>query len=100
MKGCDGHKCAVMENSDGDRKTPEPVELINACLFAPVYGVSEPQADPLKKQNLSAICLFLIIMITEICKAPTPQLKVMNNITHIMYIEMDNVISNLTKANT
>ena len=38
----------------------------------------------------------------EICKAPTPRLKVLNkdNITHIMYIEMENVIRNLTKANT
>ena len=32
----------------------------------------------------------------EICKAPTLRLKAPNkhNITHIMYIEMDNVISN------
>ena len=36
----------------------------------------------------------------EICKAPTMRLKALNkhNMTHIMYLE--NVISNLTKANT
>ena len=41
----------------------------------------------------------IYIIITEICKAPTLQLKVLNkhNMTHIMYIEMKNVTSNLTK---
>ena len=36
----------------------------------------------------------------EICKAPTLQLKVLNrrNITYLVYIEMENVISNLTKS--
>ena len=35
----------------------------------------------------------------DICKAPTLRLKAMNkhSITHIMYIEMENVISNLKK---
>ena len=28
----------------------------------------------------------------EICKAPTLRLKVLNKQTHIMYIEMENVI--------
>ena len=28
----------------------------------------------------------------EICKAPTLRLKVLNKNTHIMYIEMENVI--------
>ena len=39
------------------------------------------------------------IIIMEICKAPTLRLKAPNkyNITHIMYIEMENV-SNLTKS--
>ena len=42
----------------------------------------------------------LIIIITEICKAPTLWLKALNkhNITHIMYIEMDTVITNLAKS--
>ena len=41
----------------------------------------------------------LIIIIMEICKAPTMRLKALNkhNVTHIMYIEMNNGISNLTK---
>ena len=47
----------------------------------------------------------LIIIITtttivvKICKAPTLWLKALNkhNITHIVYIEMENVISNLTR---
>ena len=34
----------------------------------------------------------LIIIIMEICKAPTLQLKALNKHTHIMYIEMENVI--------
>ena len=33
-----------------------------------------------------------IIIIMEICKVPTLQLKVLNKHTHIMYIEMENVI--------
>ena len=40
------------------------------------------------------------IIIMEICKAPTLRLKALNkhNITHIMYIEMENIISNLSKG--
>ena len=37
---------------------------------------------------------FLITIITEICKAPTLRLKALNKRTHIMYIEMENVIQN------
>ena len=35
--------------------------------------------------------IIIIIIITEICKAPTLRLKTMNkhNMTHIMYIEME-----------
>ena len=33
-----------------------------------------------------------IIIIMEICKAPTLRLKALNKHTHIMYIEMENVI--------
>ena len=53
--------------------------------------------------NVISVTSFdLIIIIMEICKAPTPQLKALNkhNVTHIMYIEMENVISSLTKTNT
>ena len=40
-------------------------------------------------------------MIMEIRKAPTPRLKALNkhNMTHLVYIEMESVICNLTKAN-
>ena len=36
----------------------------------------------------------------EICKAPTLRFKALNkhNITHVMDIEMENVISNLTES--
>ena len=34
-----------------------------------------------------------IIIIIEICKAPTLRLKALNKHTHIMYIEMENVIT-------
>ena len=48
------------------------------------------------------MCMSLIIMMMmmEICKAPTPRLKRWTNITHIMYIEMENDTHNITKANT
>ena len=41
----------------------------------------------------------LLLIMMEICKAPTLRLKQMNkhNIAHIIYIEMENVISKLTK---
>ena len=50
----------------------------------------------------------IIIIIMEICKAPTQRLKALNkhNITHIMYIEMENLsaikmyIREKAKANT
>ena len=41
--------------------------------------------------SLSAF-VFIIIIIIEICKAPTLRLKALNKHTHIMYIEMENVI--------
>ena len=44
-----------------------------------------------------------IIVFMDICRAPTPWLKALNkhnDVTHIMYIEMENVISNLRKTNT
>ena len=34
----------------------------------------------------------IIIIIMEICKAPTLRLKALNKHIHIMYIEMENVI--------
>ena len=42
------------------------------------------------------------IIIMEICKAPTLRLKALNkhNKTHIMYIEIENVSSSLTKKLT
>ena len=36
--------------------------------------------------------LLIMIIIMEICKAPTLRLKALNKHTHIMYIEMENVI--------
>ena len=41
-----------------------------------------------------------IIMIIEICEAPIPRLKALNELIKIMYIKVDNVIRNFTKANT
>ena len=44
----------------------------------------------------------LLIIVMDICKASTLRLKALNkhNMTHIMSIDIENVISNLTKANT
>ena len=43
----------------------------------------------------SAIIIIIIIIIMEICKAPSLRLKALNkhSIAHIMYIDMENVIS-------
>ena len=40
------------------------------------------------------IIIVIIVIIIENCQAPTQQLKALNkhSITHIMYIEMENVI--------
>ena len=40
----------------------------------------------------SLLTCIIIIIIMEICKAPTLRLKSQNKHTHIMYIEMENVI--------
>ena len=48
------------------------------------------------------LCNLDLIIITEICKAPTLRLKALNkhSITHIiMYIEMEDVISNNNNNN-
>ena len=39
------------------------------------------------------------IIITDICKAPTLRLKALNKHTHIMYIEMENVIKKMFLTN-
>ena len=51
---------------------------------------------------ITIIIIVIIIIIMTICKAPTLRLKALNkhSVTHIMYIEMENVISNLTEAST
>ena len=41
----------------------------------------------------------IIIIIIEICKAPTLRLKALNKHTHVMYIEMENVINNNNNNN-
>ena len=38
--------------------------------------------------------MMIIIIIMEICKAPTLRLKAPNKHTHTMYIEMESVINN------
>ena len=41
---------------------------------------------------MAADLIIIIIIIMEICKAHTLRLKALNKHTHIMYIEMENVI--------
>ena len=43
--------------------------------------------------------VIIIIIIMEICKAPTLRLKALNTNTHIMYIEMENVIKKQQEQN-
>ena len=42
--------------------------------------------------RICMLIIIIIIIIMEICKAPTLRLKALNKHTHIMYIEMENVI--------
>ena len=43
----------------------------------------------------------IIIIMMEICKAPeSAENAEQTSVTHIVYIEMETVISNLTKTNT
>ena len=44
--------------------------------------------------------LMVITMLMEICQAPTPRPKALNknNITHVVNIEMENVIRSLTNS--
>ena len=44
------------------------------------------------RRHMTKHVWFYIIIIIEICKAPTLWLKALNKHTHIMYIEMENVI--------
>ena len=59
------------------------------------------QSDSVIKQTQWLI-LIIMLIITEICKVPTLWLKALNkhNMTRIMSIETENIMSNLTKANT
>ena len=43
------------------------------------------------------IIIIIIIITMEICKAPTLRLKALNKHTHLMYIEMENVIEKKKK---
>ena len=51
-------------------------------------------------QTASILLYTIIIIIMEICKAPTLRLKALNKHTHIMYIEMENVIKEKKKITT
>ena len=44
------------------------------------------------------IIIIIIIIIMEVCKAPSLRLKALNRRTHIMYIEMENVIKKQNKT--
>ena len=63
---------------------------ISKCIFLRTLLIH------LLKSNLQDKSLIIVIM--EICNAPTPRLKALNqhDITHIMCIEIENVIRNLT----
>ena len=54
------------------------------------------QKDTQGRDIKTITTIMIIIIITEICKAHTLRLKALNkhNITQIMYIEIENVISN------
>ena len=69
------------------------------CVMVVVRCHTEPQRNLLCLGHALTIIIILIIM--EICTAPILWLKVLNKQnTHITYLEMENVIHNLTKAKT
>ena len=43
-------------------------------------------------KELNNVLVYLIIIIMDICKVPTLRLRALNKHTHIMYIEIENVI--------
>ena len=66
------------------------------------FVISHAKLDPYQNNLLYkyiAHTIIITVILIEICKAPTLHLKALNNhsITHIMYIEMENVISNKFK---
>ena len=56
------------------------------------FGEEEPPAYTGHLQPQTTF-KHLIIIIMEICKAPTLRLKALNKHTHIVYIEMENVVN-------
>ena len=73
---------------------PEPATARNNARYNCPYnctGVDQNTKLLMSMYNMEII----IIIILEIFKAPTLRLKALNkhSITHIMYIEMENVIS-------
>ena len=78
--------------ADGIYLSVENAELTGSLILKPGVGRSEYYSHACLSRRLPGI-----IIIKEICKGPALRLKALNkrSITHIMYIEMENVISNL-----
>ena len=59
----------------------------------PQNTLKKPVDDNTVLPSLALVLkVLIIIIIMEICKAPTLPLKALNKYTHVMYIEMENVI--------
>ena len=111
--------CVDLRASDGGGgTTEEAVHKAAGCVWMPGGTLSQHRADCCRWTDeerrlvlISCWCVwmtewasvtavdFLMIIKMEICKAPTLWLKALNkhSITHIKYIEMENVISNKKK---
>ena len=84
----------------GIEKLPFPLKLLIICGFLPSRGMLSccfRGRRLILKYCFVFVILHktgqpLIIIVMEICKAPTLPLKALNKHTHIMYIEMENVI--------
>ena len=74
--------------------------LLQSGLFHPWYGNQNTCSGYSVLGSKRVISLLIIIIIMKICKAPTLRLKVLNKHTHIMYIEMENVIKKQTNKKT
>ena len=86
-RGAGGGELLLFINSD----STEYVFFLMVSLFLFVLHIQNKNKQTNKTKN-GTYYIHTIIIIMEICKAPTLRLKALNKHTHIMYIEMENVI--------
>ena len=91
--------CCLVQEPEGNQRKYQWWRIDRGSVLRKVsWGSIGKLTDNVHLASTIELCnLDLIIIITEICKAPTLRLKALNkhSITHIIkYIEMEDVISN------